>query len=425
MILNKNIADARACRTMSLNELKLLSNTRLRTIIRHAYKTTVFYKNLMDKAGVKPDDIKGTDDLSLLPSVSKKEIIAHSQDIISSLFFEEDCLIKTTSRSPGKSLKVLLEADSARNILSAQYRGLELNGFGPGKKLAHSLQIPENFDLFRHIHIETGMPFEETRKRILEFKPDTLAISPSYAIGLGKVLSDDDIKKIGIESISLHSEVLFPQDRSDIERKFKCRTYNTYSSVETGSIAGMCDNSNMHVFNDNIVMEIIDSQGNPTLPGERGEIVLTSLTNFSMPFIRFRIGDFSYFTEEQLCSCGLPFPIIGPIEGRKDDSFRLENGKKVPAWKIYEAIEKPLEEFGMDKRVLSDFYLVQESTTNAILYYVKGPDFHENQLKKLQMGIENLFGMDLNIDIDETRNIGRMKTVKRKYIHCELNSKGF
>jgi phenylacetate-CoA ligase len=297
-------------------------------------------------------------------------------------------------------------------------------GYSPFKKLLYFLPVPENsgftFGLFRQLGLEPKTPFDQIRKHLLAFKPHVMAIYPSYAADLGHYLSADDIREIGIQAISLNSEMILPHDRADIERKFQCPAYDEYSSVEMGFIASMCKIKKNHVFTDNVVLEILDSHGNPAKPGERGEIVLTSLTNYAMPFIRYRIGDYSYFLENGPCECGLPFPVIGPVEGRKDDSFMLNGGVTVPAWKIYEAVERPLEEFGMDKLVLTDFYLVQKRPDYAEFYYVKGPHFEDSYLAMLNQGIDRLFGDNLSVKVAETDNIDRVKTVKRKYIHREM-----
>jgi hypothetical protein len=82
-------------------------------------------------------------------------------------------------------------------------------------------------------------------------------------------------------------------------------------------------------------------------------------------------------------------------------------------------VERPLEEFGMDKLVLTDFYMVQRNHDLADFYYVKGPDFEDSYLSMLHSGINTLFGDQLTVYVSETDNIDRVKTVKRKYIHRE------
>ena len=419
----KKLYQVAACKKMSPEELAAIRDERLRQMIRHAYKTTPFYKKLMDEAHVKPSDIRTATDLQRLPTITKQDIQMNHGQITSRLYNENECLVRTTSGSSGKMLRVLWETDSFWNRLSMYYRCLSMIGYTPFKKLLYFLPVPEKsgftFGLFRQMGLEPKTPFEEIRKHLLAFKPHTLAIYPSYAVDLANYLSREDIRKIGIEAISLNSEMILPQDRAEIERKFNCFAYDEYSSVEMGFIASMCRKKKNHVFTDNVILEILDSEGHPALPGERGEIVLTSLTNHAMPFIRYRIGDYSYFPENGRCSCGLPFPVIGPIEGRKDDSFTLRNGAQVPAWKIYEVVERPLEEYGMDRLVLTDFYMVQKKNDLAEFFYVKGPDFHDSYLIKLQEGIDRLFGQDLTVTVCETDNIDRVKTVKRKYIHRE------
>ncbi len=420
----KKLYEVKACSKMSPEKLAEFRDLRLHRMIRHAYKTTPFYKNLMDQAKVKPADIRTEKDLLKLPPVTKTDIQENYDSIVSSAFKEEDCLVRTTSGSSGKMLRVLWETDSFWNRLAMYYRCLSMIGYSPFKKLLYFLPVPEKsgftFGLFRQMGLEPKTPFEEIRKHLLSFKPDILAIYPSYALDLSNFLSRDDIKKIGIEAISLNSEMILPHDRADIERKFNCKAYDEYSSVEMGFIASMCRKRKNHVFTDNVILEILDDDGHPVRPGERGEIVLTSLTNYAMPFIRYRIGDYSHFPGNSLCSCGLPFPVIGPIEGRKDDSFTLLGGTKIPAWKIYEAVERPLEEFGMDKLVLTDFYMVQKKQDLADFFYVKGPDFSDSYLTMLHQGLDNLFGHHLKVNVAETDNIDRVKTVKRKYIHREV-----
>jgi hypothetical protein len=123
---------------------------------------------------------------------------------------------------------------------------------------------------------------------------------------------------------------------------------------------------------------------------------------------------------EATCPCGSPFPLLGHIEGRKDDSFRLKGGQQVPAWQIYEAVERPLEKFGADKLVLTDFYLVQRDYDLAEFYFVKGPDYQESYIEELRCLSQRLFGWDFTLRINEVQRIDYVKSVKRKYIHCDL-----
>ncbi len=408
---------------ISRQELREIQFNKLQKVIWHAYNTTTFYHKRMQEAGVHPRDLQSLQDLSKFPTITKSEVQANYQDIVSKHYSEKDCKIRNTSGSSGKILKVLWEPKNFWIRLCSYYRSLSMIGYNPFKKLLYFLPTPENpgfnLGLFRQMGLELDLSFDRIKKQLLDFKPHIMGIYPSHAMELGNYLTDQDIANTGIEAISLNSEMILPRDKAYIENRFGCPAYDEYSSVEMGFIASMCKHKGMHVFSDNVVLEILGPNGEAAVPGERGEIVLTSLTNFAMPFIRYRIKDYSCFVEGE-CGCGMPFPLIGPIEGRKDDSFLLENGNTVPAWKIYELVERPLEEYSDDKWIVTDFYLEQKDKNLADFYYVKGYDFDPEYLRKLNKGIKSLMGENFNLRLHETRNIERVKTGKRKYIHCGI-----
>ena len=404
-------------------EMVKLQSNKLQKIIGHAYRTTPFYHKWMDQYGVRPDQIKCAEDLVRIPPVSKSDVQMNYTSCISDVYNIEDCLIRTTSGSSGKMLRVIWDKENFLARLFIFYRTISLIGYGPFKKLLYFLPVTEKcgftFGLFRHMGLGLDKSFEEVRDMLILYKPDILSIYPSYALDLGKQLTNIEIKLMNINAISLNSEMISPWDVIAIEEIFKCPVYQEYSTVELGMIASMCREKGMHVFNDNVVLEILDNEGNPSKPGDRGEVVITALNSFAMPFIRYKIGDFSRILEGS-CSCGMEFPLIGQIEGRKDDSFKLNDGSLIPAWKIYEIVERPMEEFGMNKLVLTDFYLVQKKYDLAEFYYVKGPDFKESYINELQSNSECLFGKNFTLNVIDLDSIDRVKVIKRKYIHNDL-----
>ena len=72
---------------------------------------------------------------------------------------------------------------------------------------------------------------------------------------------------------------------------------------------------------DHNLVEVINKNGEPCSPGEEGEIALTNLTNYSMPIIRYKIGDFGILKEPSECSCGCNYPMLKKVIGRKTDIF--------------------------------------------------------------------------------------------------------
>jgi len=93
----------------------------------------------------------------------------------------------------------------------------------------------------------------------------------------------------------------------------------------------------------------------------------------------------------------------------------------VPAWMIYEAIERPLHGYGDESLVLSDFYLVQRGRDRADFYFVKGPHFSRDYVNDMMVRSRDLFGPGFTLKVTELDDIDRVKAVKRKYIHSEIN----
>lgn len=408
---------------LNKDEIISLQNKKLRETVRHAYETTAFYKKWMDNAGVKSGDINTVDDLHRIPPITKSHIQNNFSAILSDKYKVEDCLVRTTSGSSGKILRVVWDQFNFLTRMLLYYRCFTMIGYNPFRKIVYFLPVVEdtgfNFGLFRQKGITLDTPFDEVKKILIKYKPHILSIYPSFAVDLADCMSDKEIEQMKIRAISLNSEMILPSEAARIKDIFKCPVYEEYSSVEFGMIAGMCRENRMHVFSDNVILEILDENGRKLPAGEPGEVVLTSLNSFAMPFIRYRIGDYSTITEET-CSCGLSFPTIGRIEGRKDDSFILKDGRRIPAWQIYEIVERPLEEFGMDRLVLRDFYLVQKDHSLAEFFFVRGGDFRETYIEELKNKAKELFGNGFVLKINELNDIQRVRSAKRKYIHREI-----
>jgi phenylacetate-CoA ligase len=132
-----------------------------------------------------------------------------------------------------------------------------------------------------------------------------------------------------------------------------CPAYSRYGAYEVGGgVAQTCpDNPRVHhVLSELVILEVVGDDLRPVRPGERGRVLLTDLTNFVVPLIRYDIGDMA--TAAEGCSCGRPWPVVGEIIGRSADRIILEDGESRPAFELEAAL----------------FYLHAE-VTNDILEY--------------------------------------------------------
>jgi phenylacetate-CoA ligase len=123
--------------------------------------------------------------------------------------------------------------------------------------------------------------------------------------------------------------VLFPEIRARIEKIFQVPIFDCYGSREVGDIACNCEKSyELHLIPNIHYLEIVDNIGKEVNTGESGEIIITLLTNYTMPLIRYKIEDRGILSKKE-CNCGRGFPLLKKVEGRIRSIFRNEQGDMI------------------------------------------------------------------------------------------------
>src|SRR5690606_23979101 len=118
--------------------------------------------------------------------------------------------------------------------------------------------------------------------------------------------------------------------RERIEKTFGIKLHDFYGSRETDNIAGECKEGLLHILSFRNFVEVLDENNQPVAEGKEGRILVTALHNYSMPFIRFEIGDLGIFGPK-VCNCGSILPTLSKVTGRITDHFYLKNGSSIPA----------------------------------------------------------------------------------------------
>lgn len=126
--------------------------------------------------------------------------------------------------------------------------------------------------------------------------------------------------------VKVGGEPLFAFQRREIERHLGRRVINFYGASEVGPVAAECPSGSMHVFSENLHLEILQGD-DPVRVGELGDLVLTPLTNPVMPLVRYRIGDRARLAPEP-CPCGSPRPVLAQIQSRREETFLAADGSR-------------------------------------------------------------------------------------------------
>ena len=150
--------------------------------------------------------------------------------------------------------------------------------------------------------------------------PSSIALLVEHARAKNRTLDTRHLNAVFVTG-----EVCYPHQRQDIGEFFGVPVANGYGSREAGFIAHECPEGNMHVCAENIIVEIIDTNGRCIPNGESGEIVVTHLDTYAMPMIRYRTGDLGRLRNGR-CACGRGLPMMDVVSGRTTDFIVLPDG---------------------------------------------------------------------------------------------------
>lgn len=160
----------------------------------------------------------------------------------------------------------------------------------------------------------------------------------------------------------IHSaaETLRPFMRELIQDVFKCKVYDFYGSREVGPIAGECSHGKLHMLSFNNFVEVVDEQGKSVPPDQEGRVLVTTLHNYSMPLIRYEIGDTAVAGDT--CTCGNSLPTLSRISGRITDSFLTADGSKIHG--------EYFTHLFYFREWLSEFQVIQTALDRIDIYFV-------------------------------------------------------
>lgn len=164
---------------------------------------------------------------------------------------------------------------------------------------------------------------------LLRKKAPYLTTTSSNALALAYAVTSEQAREMGIEIVFLVGETVLARTRELVPQRLGAKVGAVYSCEEIGFIATECPLSSCyHVVAENVVVEVLGDDGAPVAPGEIGRVVVTSLYNYAMPFIRYAIGDVAT-AGAQSCPCGRSLPVLAQVEGRTRHAFVFRDGTRV------------------------------------------------------------------------------------------------
>jgi phenylacetate-CoA ligase len=332
----------------SRGEIERYRDKQLRMVVKYAYDNSRFYHERFRKIGVKPEGIKTVGDLNKLPIVRKEDVVKNLRDVVSVEYDIAKLRVQRTSGSTGRPLYVYMTQAENEFRKAKHLRAQMVLGQKPWHKWVtitsplHFAETTRLQKIFKFYSVTPISVFDDVKKQVSEIqklKPDVI---DGYSNSL--LLLAKEIEKTGIDDVRPKflvggAELISPPSRSYIEKVFEAPLYDQYATVEFERIAWQCrEKAEYHIDADSVIVQFVDENGEEVAPGERGEIVCTSLFNYAMPFIRYALDDVGIPSEKAECPCGISFPLMKLIEGRKTSLLSFSNGRVLAPFALMLAI---------------------------------------------------------------------------------------
>lgn len=333
--------------TLPREALESLQLKRLQQTVEKVYASVPFYRSSFDQWGIKPAHIKTLDDLRRLPFTLKQDMRDSYPYGLFAVPLEQIVRIHASSGTTGKPTVVGYSRRDIENWTELMARSFVAAGTHQGDIIHNAY----GYGLFTgglgaHYGAERvgasviPMSGGNTKKQLMimqDFGSTVLTCTPSYSLYLAEVAAEEgiDIRSLKLKVGILGAEPWSEMMRQEIETKLNIKAIDIYGLSEIlGPGVGIeCieAQNGLHIWEDHFIPEIIDPETGEVLPdGEKGELVITTITKEGIPLIRYRTRDITRIIKEP-CICGRTHARIERLSGRSDDMLIIRGVNVFPS----------------------------------------------------------------------------------------------
>lgn len=408
--------------TMLVEQIQKLQSERLVKQVKYVYDNVAFYRDKMDAAGVKPEDVKGIEDLHKLPFINKDDLRDQYPYGLLAVPLSDCVRIQSTSGTTGRRVvafytqedidvweeccaRAIVAAGGTREDVCHVCYGYGLFTGGPGlnggSHKVGCLTLP----------MSSG-----NTERQLQFMADLgstiLCCTPSYAANLGEEINARGLRdQIKLKAGIFGAEPWTEEMRKNIENSLGIKAYDIYGLTEISGpgVSFECEEQQgMHIQEDHFIPEIINPDTGEVLPeGEIGELVFTCITKKAFPLLRYRTRDLCYLTRKK-CSCGRTHIRMHKPMGRSDDMMVV---KGVNVW------PSQIETVLLNKGYEANYQIVVDRIGNNDTIEVqveKTPQMAEDasfnkaeRERSIVAGLKSMLGIKVDVKVVEPKTIAR------------------
>ncbi|OAI20478.1 capsule biosynthesis protein CapK [Methylomonas lenta] len=408
---------------LSPDQLQQLQLKNLKSFLIDVQQHVPYYRQLFAGIQFDPNDLSDLQQLAQLPLLDKPSIRAHLEEL------KADNAVGlsrfNTGGSSGEPLIFYIGNKRVSHDVAAKWRATRWWGVDIGDPEAVIWGSPielgsqDKIRLLRDKFLRTHLipAFEMSDQKLDGFIQDIQHIRPKMLFGYPSALAHIAghaekkgivLNNLGIKVAFVTSERLYDHQRGKIQTIFGCPVANGYGGRDAGFIAHQCPEGGMHITAEDIIVEIVDPEGQPMPSGELGEIVVTHLATRDFPFIRYRTGDMGVLSDK-ICACGRGLPLLAEVQGRTTDFVVAQNGTVLHGLSLIYVLR--------DLEGVESFKITQDSLDKTSVQIVRAPSFQQSVAEdRIITEFKKRLGQTVNIVIDYPEFIAKEQSGKFRYV---------
>ena len=418
------------------DDLSKYQEKQLQHLLYHAYQNVPFYHDIFEKIKIINDNKINLSKFHEIPILTKELLIKHQKELISKDHQKRKSVQNFSGGSTGEPTMFLqdhsyykwymatnkyyysdmlgIDETHVKKILlwgnpQDLFEGNEgftntVKNWLTNKIILNSFRMTDK-DMHKHI------------KTINEYQPKFIRGYAGSLYELAKFAEKNNLPLHTPQILVCSAETLTDEMRKEIEAIFGTKLFDFYGSRETASIASECKDGNIHIFSFNNIVEILDKENKPVSEGQEGRIIITNLHNYSMPFIRYEIGD-TALQGATHCSCGNYLPYIKKVCGRLEEQFIKKDGSIVIGYFFVHLLGVVL-----NKGFIKKFRVVQEEYEKIKIIAILDKGLPENEKIDIEQKIKVEMGKDCKIVWEFVDTIPIPQSGKYLYTQSLVNKK--
>jgi phenylacetate-CoA ligase len=385
---------------------------RVQNIVEHAYRTVPYYRETLDRLGLRPGDFRVARDLERLPILERGQLQRDPEYFLSAAHAADPRTELASGGTTGQRCTVYYDSATLFHNTAMAAREESMHGGILGRRLGYRklrLAKPRSSGaaIRAHTHqrglIPSRLPFERDTFSMYEPPSEIIRYTnrtrPDVLGGFGSVL--DNLFSYASRSgklvhrpklVTFGSDALSARGRQIIAEEFGIPVFGSYSAVEMLTVGFECDqHRGYHLNVDTCALRVVGPAGESLPAGQSGDVIVSNLMNRATVLLNYRLGDVATLGAEP-CPCGRSLPLLASVDGRRDEWFERPSGYAVHTQQVRELLR--------GERTIARWQAVQEADGLVKMALVLDADPDPTATReRMRRKLRELMGEDAPIEV--------------------------